>query len=267
LGFAEPKYVDLYPRIKPAKTKSVMVAPLEEADLEPDVIVVISFPARMMQIVQVLCRATKKRLEASMTCEASAIAGEATALPYMEKRPNLTLLCGGARGLAGYAENELALGIPFKDFDKLVDALVEKTVTSALCGCLMDEIPRHLKEAFVELGFSKGTDHFYGDFDGKVFRFYLNKDERGLMTAATIHYPMKFKSEQEAGRSVEVAKQFLGELRGESAVVPRENWLDLILTVKFPEGLEKLALDRGNFKKALLGILTEFSSAIDKIVP
>ena len=266
LGFTEPKYVDLYPRVKPAKTKAVLVAPLEKIELEPDVVVTITDPARMMQIVQVLYRATRKRLEASMTCEASAIAGEATALPYMEKRPNLTLLCGGARGIAGYKENELAFGAPFETFVKLVDLLVEPMLVAALCGCVMDEIPKHVKAAFVELGFDKGTDHFYGDFKGKVFRFYLNKNERGLLATATVHYPLKFKSEQEAQKSVDAAKKLLAGMGRESTAVPHENWLDLILTVKFPDGLEKLALDRKKFGETISEILTGFVAVVDKVV-
>lgn len=265
LGFTEPKYVDIYPRVKPARTKSVLVAPLEKIEQEPDVVATITDPARMMQILQVLYRVTRKRLEASMTSEASAIAGEATALPYVEKRPNLTLLCGGARSIAGYKENELAVGIPFETFLKLVDMLVEPTLATALCGCIIDEIPKHLKEAFVGLGFDKGTDHFYGDFEGKVFRFYLNKDERGLMASTTIHYPLKFKSEQEAQKSIEVAKVRLAGLGGESTVLPRENWLDLVLTVEFPDGLEKVALDRKKFEDIISAILAGFVAVVDKV--
>ena len=265
LGFTEPKYVDLYPRVKPARTKSVLVAPLEKMEHEPDVVVAITDPARMMQILQVLHRATRKRLEASMTSGASAIAGEAMALPYMEKRANLTLLCGGARSLVGYEEDELAIGIPFDQFVKLADMLVEPTLAAALCGCIMDEIPKHLKEAFIAFGFDKSTDHFYGEFRGKVFRFYLNKDELGLLTTATIHYPLKFKSEQEAQKLIGMAEELLVGLGGESTVIPRENWLDLILTLKFPDGLERLALDRKKFEEAISEILAGFVAVIDKV--
>lgn len=265
LGFTEPKYVEIQPRIEPSRTRSVFVTPLEKAELEPDLVVVVTDPARMMLITQVLCRATRKRLEASMNCEASAMAGEATALPYMTKEPNLTLLCGGARDIAGYQENELAMGIPFEQFVKLVNQLEEPTLATALCGCRMDEIPKHLKEAFAEIGFDKGTDHFYGDFNGKVFRLYLNKDERGLLTTATVHYPMKFRSEQEAQKSVTATKRLLAGLRGESVVATRENWLDMILTVSFPGGLDKLALDREKFKKSISEILDAFAAVVDKV--
>lgn len=265
LGFTDPKYVDIFPRVKPARTKSVLISPLEKTDLEPDVVLVITSPARMMLILQMLHRATRRRLEASMTCEASAIAGEAVALPFMEKKSNLTLLCGGARGLAGYKENELAIGIPYSEFTKLMALLVEPKLTSALCGCVMDEIPKVLKEAFVGLGFDKGTDHFYGDYKGKVFRFYLNKDEKGVMSAATVHYPLKLKTEEEAKKYVGVGKEMLASLGGESDAIPRENWLDLILTVKFLDGLEKLALDRKKFEKTVTEILAGFARVVDEI--
>jgi uncharacterized protein (DUF169 family) len=265
LGFTEPKYAEISPRVKPARTKSVLVAPLEKVELEPDVVLVIADPARMMRILQVLYRATRKRLEASMTCEASAIAGEATALPYMEKKPNLTLLCGGARDIAGFREDELAMGIPYGEFVKLVGLLAEPKLTSALCGCVMDEIPKHLKEAFVGLGFDKGTDHFYGDFEGKVFRFYLNKNERGVIAMVTVHCPLKLRSEEEARKSVAVAKGLLAGLEGESNALPRENWLDLVLAVEFPDGLEKLAFDREKFESTIKKILSGFAGVVDKI--
>jgi len=122
LGFNEPQYVDLYPRVKPAKTKSIIVAPLEKIETEPNVIVIITDPAHAMLVIQLFSRSTKRHLEASMTCQGAAIAGEVVALPFMEHRPNLTLLCSGARELAGYSTNELALGLPFTDFLKMAEA-------------------------------------------------------------------------------------------------------------------------------------------------
>ncbi len=266
LGFAEPKYVDISLRLKPAKTKSIVVAPLEKMKESPDVVIVITNPSRMMEIVQVLRRTTRSTLEVSMTCEASAVAGEITALPFMEKKPNLTLLCGGARMLAGYSENELAIGIPYDIFTKFAETVVEPTLVTALCGCLMDDIPKHLKEAFINFGFDKSTDHFYGEYKERVFRIYLNKDERGVISSATFHYPVKFKSESDAQGMVELAKKSLSELGGETTALLRENWLDLILTVKFPDNLEKLALDLNEFKESISRVLEGIAAAVDKIV-
>ncbi len=266
LGFTDPKYVEIHPRVKPANVKSILVAPLEKIDVEPDVVLAIADPARMMHIAQVLHRATRSRLEARMTCEASAIAGEATALPYMEKKANLTLLCGGARGLAGYKDNELVVGIPFDHFIKLTELLVEPKLVSALCGCVMDEIPKHLKEAFIRLGFDRGTDHFYGEFGGKVFRIYIQKDEKKIFNSATVHYPMKFKSEKEAKETAPRAEKLLAGLGGESMAIVRENWLDLISIVKFSEGLDRMAADRKRFEQAINSILDSFVGIIEKLI-
>ncbi|MGQ9788580.1 MAG: DUF169 domain-containing protein [Candidatus Hadarchaeaceae archaeon] len=120
LGFNEPKYVDLYPRIKPAKTKTVLIAPLEKSYVEPNIVVIITNPAQAMLMIQNLSRILNKIFEASMGCRGSAIAGEAVAIPFMEQRPNLTLLCGGAREIAGYSADELALGLPYVNFLKLI---------------------------------------------------------------------------------------------------------------------------------------------------
>lgn len=261
LGFSEPTYVDLYPRIKPAKTKSVMVAPLEKTK-EADVVITITNPSRMMQILQTLYKATKQRLEASMTSEASAIAGEATAFPYMEQRPNLTLLCGGARTLGGYKGDELAIGIPFPTFTKLVDSLAEPALTTALCGCLMDELPAHLKDFFTELGFDKGTDHFFGEFEGETLRLYINKDERGVPTTLITYCPLKFSSEEEASKAEEVARS---KLAGEGMAVKRENWVDLVFTSEFAEGLEKATLDKEKFTPVIRKILSRFVEIANEI--
>lgn len=266
LGFAEPKYADIYPRITPAMTKTIVVAPLDKASQDPDVVIIVTNPARMMEVLRVIFRITQKRLESSITCMASAVAAEATAIPYMEKKPNLTLLCGGARTIGGYQDEELAMGIPFGIFTKVAETLAEPALVTALCGCLMDDLPRHLKDAFVELGFDKSADHFYGEFSRKVFRIYLNKDERNRITSATFHYQLKFKSDEEAKKAaVPVEEALAGLAFGDTSISRSENWLDLIFTVRFPESLEMVALNREKFKAKISEILSLFASVIDKV--
>lgn len=262
LGFTEPKYVDISPRIKPAKTKSIELTPLEESEGEPDVIVTITNPARMMEIVQILHQTTKKRLESSMTCAGSAIAGEATALPYMEGSSNLTLLCGGARTIGGYQEEELAIGIPFSTFAELAGSLTEPSLTDALCGCLMDDIPDHVEETFADMGFESGTDHFFGEFEDKTLRFYVDKDEKGMLSIMTVHYPLKLASEGQARTAKKIAE---GLLAGRGMAITRENWLDLVLKTTFDRGLEKEALDKEEFQKNLSQIFSDFVKISDKV--
>lgn len=262
LGFSEPQYVDIYPRIKPVETQSIKVAPFEASGGEPDVIIVIGNPARLMEILQILHNTTKDPLEASCTGEGSAIAGEATALPYMEGKPNLTLLCGGARTIGGFEDDELAFGIPFDVFQEVAASLTEPELTDALCGCLMDDIPDHIKNAFMEMGFEKGTDHFFGEFEGKLLRFYIDQGDRGRLSKMTVHYPLKLKSKEEAAKLLETAK---GILSSEGSAMQRENWLDLVYMADFSEGLEKVALDKEEFKKEISDLFSNFVNIINEI--
>lgn len=262
LGFSEPQYVDIYPRVKPSETESVRVKPLERSENNPDIIVIISNPSCLMEILQTLHKSTNKRLEASCTSEGSAIAGEAVALPYMEEEPNLTLLCGGARSIGGYRDEELAFGIPFETFKEMSESLAESNITDALCGCLMDDIPNHVKEAFTDMGFDKGTDHFFGRIEGRRLRFYLDKDKEGSLSQMSVHYPLKLESEEEASQLLETARE---ALLGEGLVRQRENWLDLVFTTNFSEGMEKAALDEKKFKKEISGLFSNFVSRINEI--
>ena len=52
---------------------------------------------------------------------------------------------------------------------------------------------------------------------------------------------------------------------GDTKVSRSENWLDLIFTVRFPESLEMVALNRDRFKGKISEILSLFASVIDKV--
>ncbi len=64
-----------------------------------------------------------KELKAEFKCEA-AVSGEAIAKVYNENKPNLTLLCGGARVKGKFKDNELLIGIPKKVYDDIKDKKV-----------------------------------------------------------------------------------------------------------------------------------------------
>ncbi|PTD94250.1 hypothetical protein C9439_03540, partial [archaeon SCG-AAA382B04] len=101
LGFEEPKYTDLTPRVRPAETEEISVAPLSNLE-EPDIAVLISFPEELMRVLQTLYKETGSPLRSYSTSEGSAPARELVAFPYMESKPNISLLCNGARTEVGY---------------------------------------------------------------------------------------------------------------------------------------------------------------------
>jgi uncharacterized protein (DUF169 family) len=216
LGFEEPVYVDIQPRIKPAETKTVQVAPLGEME-NPDVILAILTPKQAMDL-SALLNGLEARFSGNL-----AVCGEATAKPYMGKKPNLTLLCGGARMFAGYKDSELILGAPPETFKELADRIEALSKTcGALCGCLTSDISPRIIQSFKNLGFEKGTDYFFGKVKDFNVRIYLNKDFQGRMKYITFHLPIK--------GEVKVRKPLTIKRRGD--------WSDVVVTFGIGEAID-----------------------------
>ena len=185
LGFSEPVYVDIQPRISPANTKAVKIGPTSDIK-DPDVVLAILNPKQVMEVA-ILLNGIEAKFVGSM-----AVCGEGTARPYMEDKPNVTFLCGGARIYGGYKDAEIILGTPRETFKKLSAKVEELSKTcGALCGCLTSDISPNIIEGLKSQGFEKGTDFFFGKVDGQNVRIYLNKDLSGRIDFITIHVPIK----------------------------------------------------------------------------
>ena len=108
LGFREPMFVDVEPRIK-TKTKAVRIGSLEGAD----VVLFVLSPEQVM-IMSILLGGIKAEFKGEM-----AICGEAVAQVYNEGAPNISFLCNGARELGGFEAHEVVLGLPYAQFLEL----------------------------------------------------------------------------------------------------------------------------------------------------
>ena len=108
LGFREPMFVDVEPRIK-TKTKAVRIGPLEDAD----VVLFVLSPEQVM-VMSILLGGIKAEFKGEM-----AICGEAVAQVYNEGEPNISFLCSGARELGGFEAHEVVLGLPYAQFLEL----------------------------------------------------------------------------------------------------------------------------------------------------
>lgn len=245
LGFTEPAYGEVYPRIKPANTKQVKVAPLEKTNFEPDVIMVIGNPRRIMRIATVLSQLQNREPVPVKFKGEFAVCGECTAIPLMEKRVNLSLLCNGARMFAGYRDDEIVIGFPLEAFKKIAEATEEEEITSALCGCIMDDLPKHAVEAIEKIGFGKGTDQFFGRFNGQIIRLYTPKDKKGKITTLTLYLPVRLKDRETAARVDSIAMETLGKPILHRA---RENWLDIALPLELGESLSKASMRGEKFE-------------------
>lgn len=244
LGFEEPKYGEVYPRIKPAGTRQVTIAPLEKADFEPDAVIVIGNPQKLMRIATTLAKVQGSEVSSKFKGE-FAVCGECTAIPVMEGAVNLSLLCAGARMFGGFQKDEIAVGFPIQEFENLAEGLTREEITAALCGCLMDDLPAKVIDTVLGMGFIKGTDHFSGRFGDEIVRLFTPKDDKGKITSITLHVPVKFKDKEAAEGALEAAAGIFEE---PMLYARRDNWVDVALLVDLGESINRAVMRDDRFE-------------------
>lgn len=106
-----------------ARTYGVAVAPLEDFEMTPDVIIFIVNPYQAMRLQQGYVYHEGNRIEitgASM----QGICAEATVEPYLKGRLNSTPLCPSTRFLAKWRDEEMAVGIPYEKLKNVVEGVI-----------------------------------------------------------------------------------------------------------------------------------------------
>lgn len=187
LGFVEPQYVDVQPRIMPANTKFIEILPLEKVS-NPDVVLVIADAKQVMDISIILGNITAEFKGELAVC------GEATAKVFMSKHPNISFLCNGSRMFAKFKSNEVVLGMPYEVINELAEKIASRRKTcSALCGCQVSDIPPQIIQNFKKIGFEKATDYFFGKIGGRNVKIYLNKDINGRYKSISFYILLKDK--------------------------------------------------------------------------
>ncbi len=236
LGFRTPRYGGIEPRINPSETMNVLVAPLHRIEEEPDVVHAILTPKQMMDLSIILQSDKEGFLDVGFRGEASC--AEFTAKPYMEGRPNVSMLCNGARVVySDFRDSELVFGAPPETFLSLTNKIeeIEKS-GGTLCGCVTSDIPREIVEEFEKMGFSKGTDYFFGKIERRNVRVYLNKDPQGRIKLVTTHLSVRTASEDQAKEALAKLQQYGLRPYRSSA---RGIWLDITATTN----VERLGVD------------------------
>jgi len=109
--------------IPQGKLKALYLFPLEKSTIEPDIVVVEDETEKLMWIaLAYLSIQGGKRLESS-TAILQATCVDATIIPYMEQRLNMSMGCYGCRDATDIGNNETVLGFPYKDFQPILESL------------------------------------------------------------------------------------------------------------------------------------------------
>lgn len=97
-------------------------SPLETAEFEPDVVVVVATPRQALRLTQAYLHATGGRM-ASDYSGIQSICADAVVAVKERSVPNMTLGCNGSRKNSGIAEDEVIMGIPPKNLAAIIEAL------------------------------------------------------------------------------------------------------------------------------------------------
>lgn len=100
----------------------VIVMPLECFEEEPDTVMIFSNTREAMRVLQGYTAIYGYNNHYYM-CGNQAVCVECTTYPYINQRLNLSMLCAGTRFRAGWKDHEVAMGLPYNQFEGLVDGL------------------------------------------------------------------------------------------------------------------------------------------------
>ncbi|MBP2133700.1 uncharacterized protein (DUF169 family) [Methanomicrobium sp. W14] len=104
------------------KSYASIYSPLESAEFEPDVVVIVATPRQALRLSQAYLYATGGRVSSDYSGIQSVCADAVVAVKQRGVL-NMTLGCNGSRKNSGIAEDEVILGIPPKELPGIVEAL------------------------------------------------------------------------------------------------------------------------------------------------
>lgn len=110
-------------------TYGLLVQPLEDFTLAPDVVIVITDAYQAMRLVQGYSYETGIKPEIDLGAM-QGMCSESTAYPYLSGSMNVSVLCPSTRILCGWSHSDMAVGIPFEQFRRIVAGVM---ATSGTC--------------------------------------------------------------------------------------------------------------------------------------
>ncbi|TCO74445.1 DUF169 domain-containing protein [Marinisporobacter balticus] len=138
----------------PPDTYGVIIKPLEQFDTDPDVVLMVGDSYQIMRVIQGYSYIYGMQPNFNMLGN-QAICVECTSYPLRTNQINVSLFCSGTRFLAKWRHTEVAVGIPFEKFEKVIEG-VRLTVNAVE----MNERKQVIQAKLAKLG-----------YDGSEIRF------------------------------------------------------------------------------------------------
>ena len=115
------KFEKIFPHLPPGKYDAMVIGPIASAKFEPDIVVTYATPAQMILIVNAIQWKDYERL--NFHCVGESSCADYVAECYLSGRPSLTIPCFGERVYGHAQEDEMVIGIPAAQMEKVVQGL------------------------------------------------------------------------------------------------------------------------------------------------
>ena len=110
-------------------TYGILVAPLDDFTIAPDVVILITDAFQAMRLVQGYSYETGHKPQIDLGAM-QGMCSESTAYPYLSGSMNVSVLCPSTRILCGWSHHDMAVGIPFEQYLRVVAGVM---ATSGSC--------------------------------------------------------------------------------------------------------------------------------------
>lgn len=121
---AASKMIEERTELEEGSVIATVVCPLKDADFEPNVVIVVDLPETLYWLMAATAYEKGGRVNTS-TAPFQATCVDSTVIPLTTGRINLSLGCSGCRKATDIQNDEMLIGIPFKELPKIVKILEE----------------------------------------------------------------------------------------------------------------------------------------------
>jgi len=109
-------------RLEQGKYAAVLLSPLEDIEVEPDIVVIEALPEQLMWLSLASIYETGNRLEFN-TAVFQATCVDSTVIPFVTGKLNSSLGCYGCREATDVLNEENLIGIPYKEMENIIPKL------------------------------------------------------------------------------------------------------------------------------------------------